>query len=198
MIFLEKIELMAPAGDIEKLKIALLYGADIVYIGGKKYSLRANASNFTIEDIWGEKNEEIMRRERRETFLGMKNSSDEIENTIMEDEIVHAKRNYFPEHVFHISFNYEEDEELDMETYNFFVKFVEKHKNEKITAKIKLVLSYINDYNHETGKPLFTNKMKNEKLHYWKQEYDKALQENQKVSTITLIEPEQENEKSES
>ena len=42
---------MAPAGDIEKLKIALLYGADIVYIGGKKYSLRANASNFTIEDI---------------------------------------------------------------------------------------------------------------------------------------------------
>ncbi len=46
-----KIELMAPAGDIEKLKIALLYGADIVYIGGKKYSLRANASNFTIEDI---------------------------------------------------------------------------------------------------------------------------------------------------
>jgi len=51
VIFLEKIELMAPAGDIEKLKIALLYGADIVYIGGKKYSLRANASNFTIEDI---------------------------------------------------------------------------------------------------------------------------------------------------
>ena len=48
---MEKIELMAPAGDIEKLKIALLYGADIVYIGGKKYSLRANASNFTTEDI---------------------------------------------------------------------------------------------------------------------------------------------------
>lgn len=48
---MEKIELVAPAGDIEKLKIALLYGADIVYIGGKKYSLRANASNFTIEDI---------------------------------------------------------------------------------------------------------------------------------------------------
>lgn len=48
---MEKIELMAPAGDIEKLKIALLYGADIIYIGGKKYSLRANASNFTIEDI---------------------------------------------------------------------------------------------------------------------------------------------------
>lgn len=48
---MEKIELLAPAGDIEKLKIALLYGADIVYIGGKKYSLRANASNFTIDDI---------------------------------------------------------------------------------------------------------------------------------------------------
>lgn len=47
----KKIELMAPAGDFEKLKIALLYGADAVYIGGKEYSLRANASNFDIKDI---------------------------------------------------------------------------------------------------------------------------------------------------
>ena len=40
------IELLSPAGDLEKLKIAFLYGADACYIGGKKYSLRANASNF--------------------------------------------------------------------------------------------------------------------------------------------------------
>ncbi len=45
-----KPELLAPAGDLERLKIALLYGADAVYLGGK-FSLRANASNFTIEDI---------------------------------------------------------------------------------------------------------------------------------------------------
>ena len=45
------IELLAPAGDIEKLKIAFLYGADACYIGGYKYSLRANAKNFSIEDI---------------------------------------------------------------------------------------------------------------------------------------------------
>lgn len=140
------------------------------------FILNLCSNNFTIEDIWGEKSEQIKIRERRETFLGMKNSNDEIENTIMEDEIIHAKRNYFPEHVFHISFNYEEDEELDQETYNFFIKFIEKHKNEKITAKIKLVLSYINEVNPDTGKPLFTNKMKNEKLHYWKNEYDKAVE----------------------
>ena len=45
------IELLAPAGDLEKLKIAFLYGADAVYIGGEKYSLRANAKNFTLEEM---------------------------------------------------------------------------------------------------------------------------------------------------
>lgn len=45
------IELLAPAGNLEKLKIAILYGADAVYIGGKKFSLRARASNFDIDDI---------------------------------------------------------------------------------------------------------------------------------------------------
>ncbi len=45
------IELLAPAGDLEKLKIALMYGADAVFIGGQNFSLRARASNFTIDDI---------------------------------------------------------------------------------------------------------------------------------------------------
>lgn len=48
---MKKIELLSPAGDLERLKIACLYGADAVYIGGKNYSLRANATNFSIEDI---------------------------------------------------------------------------------------------------------------------------------------------------
>lgn len=47
----KKIELLAPAGDLERLKINLLYGADAVYFGGKKYSLRANASNFGLDEI---------------------------------------------------------------------------------------------------------------------------------------------------
>lgn len=46
-----KPELLAPAGNLEKLKIAYLYGADAVYAGGKYFSLRARASNFTLEDI---------------------------------------------------------------------------------------------------------------------------------------------------
>lgn len=45
------IELLAPAGDLEKLKIAYLYGADACYIGGKDYSLRANANNFSKEEL---------------------------------------------------------------------------------------------------------------------------------------------------
>lgn len=48
---MEKPELLAPAGNLEKAKIALLYGADAVYIGGKSFSLRARASNFELEDI---------------------------------------------------------------------------------------------------------------------------------------------------
>ena len=47
----ERIELLSPAGDLKRLKIAYLYGADACYIGGQKYSLRANANNFSIEEI---------------------------------------------------------------------------------------------------------------------------------------------------
>lgn len=46
-----KPELLAPAGDLERLKIACLYGADAVYIGGNLFSLRANAINFSIDEI---------------------------------------------------------------------------------------------------------------------------------------------------
>ena len=48
---MNKIELLAPAGNLEKLKFAYLYGADACYIGGRDFSLRANAKNFTFEEI---------------------------------------------------------------------------------------------------------------------------------------------------
>lgn len=48
---MKKIELLSPAGDLERLKVTLLYGADAVYIGGYKYGLRANATNFNLEEI---------------------------------------------------------------------------------------------------------------------------------------------------
>lgn len=44
-------ELLAPAGDMEKLKVALAYGADAVYLGGKNFGLRAFAENFTPEEL---------------------------------------------------------------------------------------------------------------------------------------------------
>ena len=47
----KKIELLAPAGNLERLKIAFSYGADAVYIGGQDYSMRANAKNFSLDDI---------------------------------------------------------------------------------------------------------------------------------------------------
>lgn len=48
---MKKPELLAPAGDLERLKYALHYGADAVYIGGPSLGLRANAINFTFEEI---------------------------------------------------------------------------------------------------------------------------------------------------
>lgn len=44
-------ELLSPAGDLERLKYAILYGADAVYVGGNVLGLRANAINFTIEEL---------------------------------------------------------------------------------------------------------------------------------------------------
>lgn len=48
---MKKVELLAPAGDLERLKWAILYGADAVYIGGPSFGLRANANNFSFEEI---------------------------------------------------------------------------------------------------------------------------------------------------
>ena len=47
----KKVELLSPAGDLERLKVTMLYGADAVYIGGQQYSLRANANNASIDDL---------------------------------------------------------------------------------------------------------------------------------------------------
>jgi len=48
---MKKPELLAPAGTLEKLKMALLYGADAVYLGGKAYGLRAFGGNFSFEEM---------------------------------------------------------------------------------------------------------------------------------------------------
>lgn len=48
---MQRIELLAPAGDLEKLKIAIEYGADAVYFGGQMFSLRAGAGGFTKKDM---------------------------------------------------------------------------------------------------------------------------------------------------
>ncbi|TRZ37484.1 U32 family peptidase [Niallia circulans] len=50
-IIVKKPELLAPAGNLEKLKIAVAYGADAVFIGGQEYGLRSNAGNFTFEEM---------------------------------------------------------------------------------------------------------------------------------------------------
>jgi putative protease len=48
---LDRVELLAPAGDLEKLKMAIIYGADAVYLGGEAFGLRKASKNFTLEEI---------------------------------------------------------------------------------------------------------------------------------------------------
>ena len=48
---MKKIELLAPAGNMEKLKMALLYGADAVYLAGKAFGLRAYGGNFDRDEL---------------------------------------------------------------------------------------------------------------------------------------------------
>lgn len=51
MLINKKPELLAPAGDFEKLQVAIAYGADAVYIGGQSFGLRAKAKNFDLEQM---------------------------------------------------------------------------------------------------------------------------------------------------
>ncbi|TET10108.1 MAG: U32 family peptidase [Candidatus Atribacteria bacterium] len=48
---MKKPELLAPAGNLEKLKMAIIYGADAVYLGGENFGLRAGAKNFTLKQL---------------------------------------------------------------------------------------------------------------------------------------------------
>lgn len=50
-VIVKKPELLAPAGSLEKLKIAVHYGADAVFIGGQEFGLRSSADNFSIEEM---------------------------------------------------------------------------------------------------------------------------------------------------
>ena len=48
---MKRVELLSPAGDLERLKVTLLYVSDAFYLGGKQFGLRANATNFTFEEL---------------------------------------------------------------------------------------------------------------------------------------------------
>ncbi len=50
-VITKKPELLAPAGNLEKVKIAVMYGADAVFLGGQEFGLRSNADNFSIEEM---------------------------------------------------------------------------------------------------------------------------------------------------
>ncbi len=76
-------ELLAPAGDFDKMKVAFLYGADAVYIGAKNFGLRSAAGNFTINQI----------KEALKTSHNNKKKIYLVVNTLIhDDEIPHLKK----------------------------------------------------------------------------------------------------------
>ncbi|MBM7561575.1 peptidase U32 family protein [Fusibacter tunisiensis] len=81
---MKKIELLAPAGDLEKLKFAILYGADAVYIGGEVFGLRAAARNFSFEDM--EAGIEFAHSRGKKVFLTL--------NIIPHNEDIHYLESY--------------------------------------------------------------------------------------------------------
>ena len=121
-------------------------------------------------------NEKESKKEDKEVYLGSKNNKEELENSVMEDEIAHAKKNYAPQQGPSLVLNYVEDEPFDQETYKFFTDFIEKFQDEPLASKIKLVLSYITEVNPNTNREIYTNKEKNEILQLWKSEYENAYQ----------------------
>ena len=122
--------------------------------------------------------------ENKDIYLGNKNTKEELENSVMEDEIAHAKKNYTPQKGPELAKNLIEDEEFDVNTYNFFLDYIEKFKEHPLASKIKLVLSYITEVNPHTKRQIYTNKDKNMLLHFWKNEYDTAFQHySEKIKT---------------
>jgi hypothetical protein len=115
------------------------------------------------------------------TDIGNKNTKEEIENTVIEDEIAYAKKNYVCMKGPNIVLNYEEDEPFDQKTYDFFLNYMENYKNDPLGAKIKLVLSYITEVNPHTKKAIYPNKEKNKILRKWKNEYENAYNEKVKI-----------------
>ena len=138
------------------------------------FILNLCSNNIDIKDIFGEQPKMSNKSIKQETFLGLQKINEKNKNLLLEEEILKAKKNYSPEHTVHLVFNYEEDEEFDIECYEFFINFIKKYEDKPLASKVKLVLSYIQEKNPETGKDIYNNKAKNQILHYWKNEYDKA------------------------
>ena len=128
--------------------------------------------------------ENEIKPENKDVYLGNKNTKEELENSVMEDEIAHAKKNYAPQKGPELAKNLTIDEEFDIKTYNFFLDYIEKFKEHPLASKIKLVLSYITEVNPHTKRQIYTNKDKNMLLHFWKNEYDTAFQHySEKIKT---------------
>ena len=69
---MRKNELLVPASSLEVLKIAVIYGADAVYIGGEAFGLRAKAKNFTMEEMAEGIAFPVITKPGRKSFLFMR------------------------------------------------------------------------------------------------------------------------------
>ena len=91
---MDKIELLAPAGDLEKLKIAVDYGADAVYLAGELFGLRAGAKNFSTQEM--EEGVEYVHRRGKKAYLTL--------NIFAHNSDIEALRDYLPK-IRHIPFD---------------------------------------------------------------------------------------------
>ena len=86
---MKKPELLAPAGDFERLKIAFFYGADAVYIGSS-FNLRANADNFTLEEI--KKGVDYARKIKKKVYVTVNIALHNIEALQIEEYLINLDK----------------------------------------------------------------------------------------------------------
>lgn len=78
-------ELIAPAGNLEKLKVALVYGADAVYLGGHSFNLRNQSNNFTLEEL--KKGVKFAHKLNKKVYLTLNASLHEYDKNNIKDYI---------------------------------------------------------------------------------------------------------------
>ena len=183
---MKKIELLAPAGNMEKMKTAIYFGADAVYMGGEQFNLRALSDNFTLEEMntldpdmkLTFVEDFFVKANELETLLELKETVEDVEGwvvTLDDGQMLKIKTKWYLDRHHLISEIRENDiiasiinEEIDdiitvvtgekLDQINTITEIVIKKFNELVLEYKDLRWKYFNLYNEDRKKFAIENK----------------------------------------